>query len=145
MRRRCTWTPGQHRLSYERAGCVCAYCRVERTLKRKIYNNFVNSKCCSSVFFFQEKNPSINRNVKMRDHSVIAVNLIAVRSCPLHNSDVLTQVSSYLINRTCRVKQGKSTPHPRWTIKGKNRQNSSKQPNELGITGPCSTSTFFWG
>ena len=30
---------------------------------------------------------------------------------------MLTLVSGYLVDRTCRVRQGKSTPHPRETIK----------------------------
>ena len=36
---------------------------------------------------------------------------------PLQKADVLTLVSGYLVERTCRVRQGKSTPHPRWTNK----------------------------
>ena len=38
-------------------------------------------------------------------------------SDPLQKADVLTLVGGYLVVRTCRVRQGKSTPHPRWTNK----------------------------
>ena len=35
----------------------------------------------------------------------------------LRRADVQTLVSGYLVERTCRVRQGNSTPHPCWTIK----------------------------
>ena len=42
---------------------------------------------------------------------------MSVCSDPLKRADVLTQVSSYLGDRTGRGRQGKSTPHPCWTTK----------------------------
>ena len=38
-------------------------------------------------------------------------------SYPLQRGNVIALFSSYLVNQTCRVRQGKSTPHPCWTIK----------------------------
>ena len=42
--------------------------------------------------------------------------------------------------------QGEARKHPRWTIKRTQTDRKSKQhKHQLGITGPCSTSTFFRG
>ena len=59
---------------------------------------------------------------------------------PLQRADVLTPVSGYLVVWIWRGRQGNSTPHPRWTIK---RTQADRNYQNLGISGPCSTSTFF--
>ena len=57
-----------------------------------------------------------------------------------------TLVSDYLVVWTRRVREGKSPPHPPWTItKNSNRQNSSKQHKQTGDYWSLLHSTFFRG
>ena len=64
-----------------------------------------------------------------------------VCSDPLQKAELLILVSAsgYLVVWTYRVRQGRSTPHPRWTI---NRTQSDgthlSSTKKLRITGPCS-------
>ena len=62
-------------------------------------------------------------------------------SDPLQKADVLTLVSGNLVVWTKKKYTSSSLNEQ----KKSNRRNSSKQHKNLGITGPCSTSTFFRG